>query len=163
MCSPISAVIWVTEDLLPGIIKQIKEAKFPSRLVLHLVLAQGKDYPINYLRNLGIPEIPPFLQLAIDGVATSHFFIADMDVWPVGISLFPLFDGVGDVYNQAISILNMQPDPNYSGPINFNPAMVRSVANRNTTAIIVPVYEYMRACNKFPTCPAMYPSETPPK
>lgn len=60
MCSPISAVIWITEDLLPDIIKQIKGAKFPSRLVLHLVLAHGKDYPINYLRNLGIPEIPAF-------------------------------------------------------------------------------------------------------
>ncbi|CBK21893.2 uncharacterized protein [Blastocystis hominis] len=151
MSSPISAVIWITEDLLPGLIKQIKQAKFPSRLVLHLVLAYGNDYPINYLRNL-----------AIDAVATSHFFVADMDVWPVGISPFPLFsDFVGDVYNQAISILNMQPDPNYSGPINFNPAMVGSVANRNTTAIIVPVYEYMRACNKFATCPTMRENEIP--
>lgn len=62
---------------------------------------------------------------------------------------------VGDVYNQVVSILNMQPDPNYKGPINFNPAIVGSVANRNTTAIIVPVYEYLRACNKFATCPSM--------
>lgn len=60
MSSPISAVIWITEDLLPGLIKQIKQAKFPSRLVLHLVLAYGNDYPINYLRNLGIPKIPTF-------------------------------------------------------------------------------------------------------
>lgn len=60
MCSPISAVIWVTDDLLSDTIKQIKEAKFPSRLVIHIVLAFGKDYPINYLRNLGIPKIEPF-------------------------------------------------------------------------------------------------------
>ena len=91
---------------------------------------------------------------------------SSLPIWMSGQSVFPCFPffyGVGDVYNQAISILNMQPDPNYSGPINFNPAMVGSVANRNTTAIIVPVYEYMRACNKFETCPAMYPNETPSK
>ena len=87
MRSPISAVIWVTDDILSSTINDIKKAKFPSRLVLHLVIAYGSDYPINYLRNTGIPEIPLILHIAIDAVATSHFFIADMDVWPVGIAL----------------------------------------------------------------------------
>lgn len=55
-CSPISAVIWIKESDLAATLNTIKASNFPSRLILNLVVNDEENYPINYLRNLGIPE-----------------------------------------------------------------------------------------------------------
>lgn len=57
MCSPISAVIWAYPDQLESLLLSISNSTFPARLIMHIVIASGDDYPINYLRNLGIPKI----------------------------------------------------------------------------------------------------------
>ena len=55
-CSPISAVIWIKESELAATLNTIKASNFPRRLILNLVVNDEENYPINYLRNLGIPE-----------------------------------------------------------------------------------------------------------
>lgn len=52
--------------------KAMQENTYPDRLHLTEYLAKDNtNYPINMLRNL-----------AIDAVKTSHFWLADMDMWP---------------------------------------------------------------------------------
>ena len=52
--------------------KFISESSLPERLHFTIFMAESKDqYPINHLRNL-----------AIEGVRTSHLWLADMDMWP---------------------------------------------------------------------------------
>ena len=58
----------------------LKKSHFPARLVVSVVIDAGDDYPINFLRNA-----------AIRAAATSHFFVCDMDVWPLGPKFPPFF------------------------------------------------------------------------
>ena len=45
---------------------------YPDRLhITEFIAEDNKNYPINMLRNL-----------AIEAVKTSHFWLADMDMWP---------------------------------------------------------------------------------
>lgn len=45
----------------------------------HTCISNTTDYPVNRMRNI-----------AIENVATTHFFVCDMDLWPSRM-LFPLF------------------------------------------------------------------------
>ena len=77
---PISAVIRTTPDEYPTVQRMLKKSQFPSRLVISVVIDAGDDYPINFLRNA-----------AIRAAATSHFFVCDMDVWPLRPNFPPFF------------------------------------------------------------------------
>jgi singapore isolate B (sub-type 7) whole genome shotgun sequence assembly, scaffold_15 len=77
---PISAVIRVTPSEYPTVQRMLKKSHFPARLVVSVVIDAGDDYPINFLRNA-----------AIRAAATSHFFVCDMDVWPLGSKFPPFF------------------------------------------------------------------------
>lgn len=77
---PISAVIRVSPDEYSTVQSLLKESRFPSRLVVSVVIDAGEDYPINFLRNA-----------AIRAAATSHFFVCDMDVWPLRPPFPPFF------------------------------------------------------------------------
>lgn len=66
------------------ITKYIEKHYLPNRLTLCLYLMHrkhphGKNFPVNYLRNL-----------AIRNVATTHYMIMDMDMWPTGRGWHPL-------------------------------------------------------------------------
>lgn len=65
-------------------------------------------------------------------------------------------DRIASLYNTVISILNMPSSDTDSGRGNFNPALIHDVANRDTSALIVPVYEYTKACSSFNTCVKEY-------
>ena len=58
--------------------KEIQALNLPDRMQIHFYIADSvSPYPINTLRNI-----------AIDHVQTSHFWLTDMDMWPVRMS-FP--------------------------------------------------------------------------
>lgn len=75
-----------SSDELQSTIDRIVESYFPGRIIFNLFVDLEDDYLINTMRNLGIPLFLPFY-VAIQAVSTSHFFVADMDVWPTSMIL----------------------------------------------------------------------------
>ncbi|KAK8790305.1 hypothetical protein WA538_001323 [Blastocystis sp. DL] len=114
---PISAVIRVTPSEYPTVQRMLKKSHFPARLVVSVVIDAGDDYPINFLRNA-----------AIRAAATSHFFVCDMDVWPLE-----------SVYATMVETMASE-------------TVEGSILRRGKTAVIIPVYEYVVACSSFKSC-----------
>ena len=58
--------------------KALSSAQLENRVHITIFTSENnKEYPINKLRNI-----------AIESVKTSHFWLADMDMWPSCIPLF---------------------------------------------------------------------------
>lgn len=110
----------------------IRDMVVPSRLNIIAHFSESAEpYPINMLRNI-----------AIDGVQTSHFWLADMDMWPAGF-VFRCFSRVVDLYETLISL-------------------PREFLQRDDTATIVPSFEYVLPkdveCTTFTGCINKYAS-----
>ena len=93
---------------------------------IHIVLYNASDnsvYPINALRNL-----------AIENVKTTHFWLADMDMWP---SRKPLWE-VWQVEGLREALM----------------ALPKDQLARSDLAVIVPAFELSkgRDCGSFETC-----------
>lgn len=73
-------------------------------------------------------------------------------IWMFGqpVSFPSILDHIGTVYNHVTSILNPPTNEKY---VNGDDAfLVGEVMNRDHSALIVPVYEYTKACGSFDTC-----------
>ena len=88
-------------------------------------------YPINYLRNV-----------AIEHITTSHFWVADMDMWPNCI--FPSFSSraVGDLYSTLYNLSD-------------------KLLEDDHLAVIVPAFSYkayykINGCLSVLTCALLY-------
>lgn len=133
---------------LPVILERIAQGEFPSRMIFNLYVDEGEDYPINVLRNMGL-SLNLNLNVAIKAVPTTHFFLADMDVWPS--RTFPsFFSYVATVYSNVVEILNPTKEETYAN--GDSSVLVGEVMTRKTSALIIPVYEYTKACGSFKTC-----------
>ena len=62
-----------SDDELSQLRSFLQEAEFPPRLVVVPYLDTSDHYPINKLRNI-----------AIERVATSHYLMTDIDLFPAG-------------------------------------------------------------------------------
>lgn len=108
----------------------IKTLDVPKRLnIISYFSDSAEPYPINKLRNI-----------ALDHVQTTHFWLADMDMWPARIIQFILLNVV-DLYKTLVSL-------------------PRSFLARDDTVTIVPAFEYPlpkdTECNSFTSCIMKY-------
>lgn len=105
--------------------KEIQALNLPDRMQIHFYIADSvSPYPINTLRNI-----------AIDHVQTSHFWLTDMDMWPVRMSSLPSWS-LGATYSTILSL----------------PA---TYLDQDKLAVIIPAYEIFKPkkiCISFKTC-----------
>ena len=72
MCREFSIAMFITRTNEKDYRQAMRSTAYPDRLHLTEFIAEdNKNYPINMLRNL-----------VIEAVKTSHFWLADMDMWP---------------------------------------------------------------------------------
>ena len=108
--------------------KALSSAQLENRVHITLFTSESnKEYPINKLRNI-----------AIENVKTSHFWLADMDMWPSCMSFVYSLFLVG--LREALMDLP------------------REQLEREDLAVIVPAFELSsgRNCGSFEVCGKMY-------
>lgn len=128
---PIVATVYLPPNDRKNFTDFLDQTDLPERL--HFVrfnTRNPKVYPYNKLRNISIKR-----------VKTSHFWVADMDMWPSCI-LF-LFDRLTACIANTYDVLRSLPE---------------HVLSNDFMAIIVPAFEYkkLRNCNEFISCVKRY-------
>ncbi|KAK8809501.1 hypothetical protein WA158_000444 [Blastocystis sp. Blastoise] len=68
---PLSIAVYCPTEKKKEIEYILTKLSLPSRVKVIVHIAKTEDYPINLLRNI-----------AIESIETSHFWVADMDMWP---------------------------------------------------------------------------------
>ena len=103
----------------------LKSLDIPKRLnIIAYFSDSAEPYPINKLRNI-----------AIDQVQTTHFWLADMDMWPSRILLIIHSLNIGGLREALLSLPS-------------------SELERSDLAVIVPAFEITRGreCGSFESC-----------
>ena len=124
--SPISMAFFLYGEGAHIYQQDIQQMDIPKRMnVIAYFGDSANPYPINMLRNI-----------AMDHVTTSHFWLADMDMWPA-CDYEPFLLHIDDLYNTLVSLPH-------------------SFLSRDDAVTIVPAFEYNlpkgTVCDSFTGC-----------
>ena len=124
--SPISMAFFLYGEGAHIYQQAVQQMDIPKRVNIIAYFGDSANpYPINMLRNI-----------ALDHVTTSHFWLADMDMWPA-CNYEPLLFHIVDLYNVLVSL-------------------PRAFLDREDAVTIVPAFEYNlpkgTPCETFTDC-----------